>query len=74
MIRKENKIVIDKEIVQVLNNHYINKVERSWGGKPASVANQSYFTDDIKNIDHIICHYEDDPNVRHIKKNVTPSP
>ena len=38
--------------------------------KPASVAKQSYLTDNIKIVDHIVCHYENHPSVRHIKKNV----
>ena len=54
MLRKENKIITDtKEILQVLNDHYINMVERFCGEK--SVAKQSYLTDDIKIVDHIIC-------------------
>ena len=48
-LRKEKKIITDtKEIVQVLNDHYINIVEKSCGEKPISVAKQSYLTDDIK--------------------------
>ena len=59
MLRKEKKIITDtKEIVQVLNHHYINIVERSCGEKPTSVAKQSYLTDDIKIVDHIVCHDE----------------
>ena len=42
MLRKEKKIITDtKEIVQVLNDRYINIVERSCGEKPTSVAKQS---------------------------------
>ena len=37
-------------------------------GKPTGVAKQSYLTDDLKIVDHIICDYEDYPSVRHIKK------
>ena len=71
MLRQEKKIITDtKEVVQVLNDHYINKGQRSWGEKPTSVAKQSYLIDDIKIVDHIVCHYEDHPSVRHIKKNV----
>ena len=59
MLRKEKKIITDtKEIVQVLNHHYINIVERSCGEKPTSVAKQSYLTDDIKIVDHIVFHDE----------------
>ena len=59
MLRKEKKIITDtKEIVQVLNDHYINIVERSCGEKPTSVAKQSYLTDDMKILDHIVCHDE----------------
>ena len=58
------------EIVQVLNDHYTNTVERSCRGKPTSVAKQSSLTDDIQIADHIIRHYEDHPSIRHIKKNV----
>ena len=69
--KKKKKIITDnKEIVQVLNDHYINIVERSCGGKPATVAKHSYLTDDFKIVDHIIRHYKDHPSVRHIKKNV----
>ena len=60
-------------MVQVLNDHYINIVERSCGEKPTNVAKESYSADDIKIVDHIIRHYEDHPSVRHIKKNVNPS-
>ena len=71
MLRKEKKIITDtKEIVKVLNDNHINIVERSCGEKPTSVAKQSYLTDDIKIVDHIVRHYEDHPSVRHIKKNV----
>ena len=73
MLRKEKKIITDtKEIVKVLNDHYINIVERSCGERPTSVAKQSYLTDDIKIDDHIICHYEDHPSVRHIKRTLEP--
>ena len=41
--------------------------------KPTSVAKQSYLTDDIQTVDHLIRHYEDHPSVRHIKKNVRTS-
>ena len=71
MLKKEKKIITDtKEIVQVLNDHYINIVERSCGEKPTSVAKQSLLTDDIKIVDHIVRHYECHSSVRHIKKNV----
>ena len=71
MLTKKKKIIIDtKEIAQVLNDHYINIVQRSCGGKPTSVAKQSYLTDDIKTVDHKIRYYEDHSSVRHIKKNV----
>ena len=47
MLRKKNKIITDnKEIVQVLNDHYIDIVERSCGEKPNSVPKQSYLTYD----------------------------
>ena len=66
MLRKGKKIITDtKEIVQVLNGHYINIAERSCWEKPTRVAKQSYFTHDIK----IVRHYEDHPSVKHIKKN-----
>ena len=69
MVRK--KYITDtKEIVQVLTDHYNNIVERSCREKPTSVAKQSYSTDDIQIVDHIIRRYEDHPCVRHIKKNV----
>ena len=43
MLRKENKVITDtKKIVQVLNDHYINTVEKSCVEKPISVAKQSY--------------------------------
>ena len=71
MLRKEKKIITDtKERVQVLNDHYINIVEKSCGEKPTSLAKQSYLTNDIKIVVHIVRHYEDHPSVRHIKKNV----
>ena len=69
MLRNENKIITDtKEVVQVLNDHYVNIVERSCRKKPTSVAKQSLLTDDIKIVDHIVCHYEDNSSVKHIKK------
>ena len=59
MLRKEKKIITDtKEIVQVLNDHYINIVEKSCGEKPTSVTNQSYLIDNINIIDHIVHHHE----------------
>ena len=70
MLRNKKKIVTDnKEIVQVLNDHYINIVEKSCGEKPTSAAKQSHLTDDIKIVDHIVRHYEDHPSLRYIKKN-----
>ena len=67
---KENEIITNsKEIVQVLNDHYINIVEKSCGEKPTSAAKQSHLTDDIKIVDHIVRHYEDHPSLRYIKKN-----
>ena len=75
MLRKGKKIITDtKEIVQVLNNHYINIVGRPFWGKPTSVAKQNHITDDIKIVDHIVRHYEDHPSRKHIERNVKPSP
>ena len=49
MLRKEKKIITDtKEIVQVLNDYYINIAERYYGEKPTSVAKKSHLTDNIK--------------------------
>ena len=49
MLRKEKNIITDtKKIVQVINDHYINIVEKSCGEKLISVAKQSYLTDNIK--------------------------
>ena len=75
MIRTSNEIITDtKKIAQALNDHYIYIVERSCGEKPASVARESSLTVDIKIVDHIIRHFEDDPSVRHIKRKIkTPS-
>ena len=74
MLRKEKKIITDtKEIVQVLNDHYSNIVERSCGEKPTSIAKQSLLTDKIKIVDHIVCNYEGHPSVWHIEKNVKTS-
>ena len=62
MLRKEKKTIIDtKEIVQVLNDHYINIV------KDLSGKNHYRY---IKIVDHVFCHYEDHPSVRHIKRNI----
>ena len=61
------KIITDtKKIVQVLNDHYINIVERSCEEKPTSVAKHNLLTDDIKIVDHIVFYYKDHPSVRHI--------
>ena len=47
MLREEKKIITDtKEIVQVLNDHYINIIERPCVEKPVRVANQSQLTYD----------------------------
>ena len=44
---KKKKIITDtKEIVQVLNDHYVNIVERSCGEKRASIAKQGHLTND----------------------------
>ena len=49
MLRKEKNIITDtKKIVQVINDHYINIVEKSCGEKLISVAKQSYLTDNMK--------------------------
>ena len=62
MLRKEKKIITEtKETVQVLNDHYINIVERSCGENVTGVTKQSHLTDDIKILDHIVRHYEDHP-------------
>ena len=68
MIRKKKINTDTKKIVEVLYYHYINIVERSCGEKPATVAKQSYLTDDIKIINHIIRHYKDHSSVRHKKE------
>ena len=48
MLGKETKIITDtKETVQVLNDHYINIVERSCGEKATNVAKQNFVTDDV---------------------------
>ena len=46
MTRKKKIITDTKEIVQVLNDHYVIIVERSCGEKPASIAKQGHLTDD----------------------------
>ena len=54
MIRKVKKnITHTKEIVHVLNDHYII----SWN----ILRGNTYLTDDIKIVDYIIQHYEDHP-------------
>ena len=66
-LRKEKKIITDtKEIVKVLNDHYINIVDRSCRGKPTSVTKHRLSADDIKIVDHIVFHYKDNPSVRHV--------
>ena len=50
------------------SDHYIDIVERSCGEEPTSAAKQSYLTDDINIVDHIIWHYEDHPSVKHNKE------
>ena len=71
VLKKEQKIINDtKKIVQVLNDHFINIVQRSCREKPTSVAKQSYLTDGIKIVDHIVPHYEHHLSVTHIKKTV----
>ena len=66
-LRKEKKIITDtKEIVKVLNDHYINIVDRSCRGKPTSVTKHRLLADDIKIVDHIVFHYTDNPSVRHV--------
>ena len=43
MLRKEKKIIREtKEIVQVLNDHYINVVERSFGEKPLPLQSTAF--------------------------------
>ena len=43
MLRKEKKIIREtKEIVQVLNDHYINIVERSFGEKPLPLQSTAF--------------------------------
>ena len=43
MLRKEKKTIIDtKEIVQVLNDHYNNIVERSFGEKPLPLQSTAF--------------------------------
>ena len=75
MLRKEKRIINDtKEMVQFLNDHYINPAKRSCGEKSSSVTKQSLLTNDVKIVDNIVCYYEDDASVRHIKKNVNPPP
>ena len=56
--------------MQVLNDHYINIVERSCREKPTRAAKRTLLKDDIKIVDQIVRQYEDHPSVRHIKKNV----
>ena len=69
MLSKEYKFTTDtKEVVQVLHDHYINIVERSFGEKPTSAAKRSLLTDNVKIVDHIVRQYEDHLSVRHIKK------
>ena len=75
MLRKEKRIITDtKEMVQILNDHYINPAKRSCGEESSSVTKQSLLTNHVKIVDNIICYYEDHASVRHIKKNVNPPP
>ena len=55
-----------REIVQVLNDHYINIVERSCGKKSTSVAKYSFLKYYIKIVDHIVFHDKDHSSVRYI--------
>ena len=67
MTRKENKIITDtKEIIQVLNDHYINEVERSCREKP-TVKLLNWFQYNRQSLIH---HYEDHLIARHITKTV----
>ena len=69
--KKKKKVITNiNEILQVLNDPYINSVERSYWNKPTSIAKQSYLTDEIKTVGNIIRHYEDHPSIIKIKKNV----
>ena len=58
MVRKlwwENKIKL------LLNDNYVNIVERLYNENPTSIAKTSYLTHDSTIVDHIIHHYEDHP-------------
>ena len=60
MIRKKRKLVTDtKEIVQILNYHYVNIIEKCGEEKPTSIAKQSYLTDFSTIVDYLIHHYKD---------------
>ena len=65
-IRIENEgnlICNEQELVELFNEHYINKVEKSSGEKPLSLGNSSDASQDEMTDKEIISIYSDHPNI-----------
>ena len=62
-----NLIYKEQELVELLNEHYISIVEKSFGKKPFSVWNSSHASQDEITIKEIISVHSNHPSTRKIK-------
>ena len=61
----------EKEVAEILNDHYINIVENTSGEAPSSIGNSTNQTEDRSTISKIIKTYENHPSIRAIRNNLS---
>ena len=67
---KTNDFIKDETVlVEMLNNHYINVVEKTSGIPPESLGDSSLPENDVETLNKILKHYENHPSVSKIKCN-----
>ena len=72
-IKAKDEIRDEKILVEMLNNHYINIVEKSSGTASKSIGDPLDPKQDSDTVHKIIQHYQNHPSIIRIKNNVTTS-
>ena len=67
-IEKDGNLISNQhDFVELFNEHYINIVEKSSGGKPLSLGNSSDVSQEKKTVKKIISIYSNHPSIQRIK-------
>ena len=72
MLNHNNKVISnDYELVKVFNEHYINIIEKSGGGKPINITKEYSFFNDKQAVDIICNSYKNHPSILKIRITIT---